>query len=1347
MCKRAKIWFGLTMVAVVGWGALRAPAQQSSATDTFERENLVAWCIVPFDGKQRGPAERAAMLAELGLRRVAYDWRAEHVPTFEQEIIEYQKQGIEYFAFWSTHEAAFELFERYGLHPQIWQIAPSPEADSEQRKVELAAEALLPLVDRTRQLGSKLGLYNHGGWSGRPENLVAICEFLRQHHAAEHVGIVYNLHHAHDAIDGFASSLRLMKPYLLCLNLNGMTAGGDQQGQKILPVGAGELDVQLLQTIQASGYAGPIGIIGHTQDDVEQRLRDNLDGLAWVRAQLDGEPSAQQPQYRTWSPPQPAAGEPAADDSSQHSKRSVAEWLDLAGRDGDARRGLMVFGAAQTACLACHQLGQWGGDVGPNLSETAPRRSPEALVESILWPARQVEPAYAAHRILTVDGETYRGYIVNRDQESISLRDPSRGGDEPIQIDLEQIELQQPAGTLMPDNLLSSLSEGQVADLIRLLLDLRSGAAELAAEIESVIAHAQLHAAGPAEFAYDRRPLDPAAWPHWQAAVNRQRIYDYYAKQADHFRRAEHVPALLAEFPGLDGTTTGHWGNQDETTWASNHWNQVRLGSVQCGIFRGGGITVPRGVGVQLGTGETKRFACFNPDTLAYEAVWKDRFLKFSEVRHGFLDGMAMAGVLCETPPTDVSATGAAAAAPTEGAIKYHGFYRLADRVVFAYRIGDQEYLDWPWVEAGRLVRHRIATDRPPPDLPAALRAARLEPAAAASPEPSFTTSIRHGTGRPYAIDTIEFPIDNPCNAPFFGGDHAFDSDGSAIVCTMHGDVWRVSGFPFPSTTATWQRIASGLHHPLGLVADEDGIFVLGRDQITRLHDLNGDGHTDWYQCVSRAYETSPAGHDFICGLQRDRDGYFYTASGNQGLLKLSPDGATAEVIATGFRNPDGLGLSTAGSEGWLTVPCSEGEWTPASMICLVELNQASPESVPHFGYPGPRDGRTPELPLVYLPRGLDNSAGGQTTVTSRRWGPLEGQLLHFSFGAGAHFLILRDRVDGQWQGAVVPLPGEFRSGAHRGRFSPTDGQLYVTGMQGWGSYTIDNGCFQRVRYTGDPVQLPVRYRAHQNGVCLDFTEPLDPAVAGLAASHFAQCWNYRYSAAYGSAEYSSLHYGVRGHDVLRISHADLSPDRRRLFLEIPDLQPVNQLHLRVQTEAGGFQDLFATVHRLAEPYRDYPAYQPRVKPIADHPLVADMAMATRKIPNPHQEPLPAARKITIATGSNLTYQTTEFRAAPGEAIALTLHNTDVVPHNWVLAAPGTLEGVGQSASRLIGDPDAWVKQYVPDTESVLVFTDVVLPQQEFTVYFRAPQQPGHYPYLCTFPGHWSVMNGVLVVE
>lgn len=248
----------------------------------FDRSNLVAWCIVPFDASRRGPAERAEMIVQLGLHRVAYDWREEHVPTFEEEILQYKKHGIEFFAFWSWHDAMEPLVRKHGIKPQIWVIPASPQAETEAQKVAAAARQLEPLVEKTRQLGLQLGLYNHGGWSGQPSNLIAVCRHLREHQGADHVGIVYNFHHAHDDLADFRESFPAMMPYLLCLNLNGMADPQSVQGltNKILPIGSGKHEREMMELVVSHGYHGPIGILDHRSDlDARQALDENLQGL------------------------------------------------------------------------------------------------------------------------------------------------------------------------------------------------------------------------------------------------------------------------------------------------------------------------------------------------------------------------------------------------------------------------------------------------------------------------------------------------------------------------------------------------------------------------------------------------------------------------------------------------------------------------------------------------------------------------------------------------------------------------------------------------------------------------------------------------------------------------------------------------------------------------------------------------------------------------------------------------------------------------------------------------------------------------------------------------------------
>ena len=250
----------------------------------FARDNLVAWCIVPFDASQRGPEERAEMLERLGIKKVAYDWRANHVPTFEQEILEYKEHGLEYTAFWDWHPAMAPLIKKHGIKPQIWKSFGAPDTGTQNEKVQAAARGLMPFVEQTRELGCKLALYNHGGWGGEPRNMVAVCQWLRQNAHADHVGIVYNLHHGHEHIDDFAEVLKVMKPYLFCLNLNGMNTGGNP---KILPLGQGQHDRKLLGIIAKSGYRGPIGILDHRAEmDAEKSLTENLEGLKRLLQQM-----------------------------------------------------------------------------------------------------------------------------------------------------------------------------------------------------------------------------------------------------------------------------------------------------------------------------------------------------------------------------------------------------------------------------------------------------------------------------------------------------------------------------------------------------------------------------------------------------------------------------------------------------------------------------------------------------------------------------------------------------------------------------------------------------------------------------------------------------------------------------------------------------------------------------------------------------------------------------------------------------------------------------------------------------------------------------------------------------
>ncbi len=275
--------------------------EPAKPADRFGPDHLVAWCIVPFDAKKRGPVERVEMLKNLGFKKYAYDWRAEHLPTFDEEVALLKKAKIELTAVWfpanlgPDAQKLLAVIKKHEVKPQLWVTMGDPAGADRPAKVESAAKVIRPIAEEAAKLGCSVALYNHGGWFGEPENQIAVIESLKM----KNVGIVYNQHHGHDHFDRFPELLKLMKPHLLALNLNGSTKGGDKVNKKILPLGAGELDLKLLTDVLKSGYSGPIGILGHTQDDAAERLADNLDGLMWLLPQLAGGLPVEKPKYRT----------------------------------------------------------------------------------------------------------------------------------------------------------------------------------------------------------------------------------------------------------------------------------------------------------------------------------------------------------------------------------------------------------------------------------------------------------------------------------------------------------------------------------------------------------------------------------------------------------------------------------------------------------------------------------------------------------------------------------------------------------------------------------------------------------------------------------------------------------------------------------------------------------------------------------------------------------------------------------------------------------------------------------------------------------------------------------------
>jgi glucose/arabinose dehydrogenase/cytochrome c2 len=446
-------------------------------------------------------------------------------------------------------------------------------------------------------------------------------------------------------------------------------------------------------------------------------------------------------------------------------------------------------------------------------------------------------------------------------------------------------------------------------------------------------------------------------------------------------------------------------------------------------------------------------------------------------------------------------------------------------------------------------------------------QAAPTTPSPARWPQ-QVTTTVKMSTARDaYVVDDFELPVANPWRRNVRPGDIQFLKDGTGVLVTIDGDVWKVRGLHQSGGPIVWRRFASGLHEPLTLAIRDEQIHVFDRNGIWRLRDTNEDGEADVHELFSNAFAQTADMREFPSTLRLGPAGDFYIAKGGQeattigkhngSILRISADGTTATVLGYGFRQPQ-LGVNVR--TGLVTASDQQGHYVPSTPLHIVRdhqfygfLSDKSPREV----YPAPIAD-----PLTWIPHAVNASAMSQVWLFDSKMGPLNDALVHIGFNKPELFRVMLNNRGARPQAAVVSVTQALEFPPLNGSVDPADGQLYIAGFQvlGWGTTSPRLAGLGRVRYTGAPSTLAREVAAMDKGILLRFDSAVDRVKAANPMNYTVTSWHYVRTYKYGSPQFKAD--GTPGTDRLVPSAAYVSKDGHSVFVALPGIKPVMQMRI-----------------------------------------------------------------------------------------------------------------------------------------------------------------------------------------
>lgn len=624
-------------------------------------------------------------------------------------------------------------------------------------------------------------------------------------------------------------------------------------------------------------------------------------------------------------------------------------------------------------------------------------------------------------------------------------------------------------------------------------------------------------------------------------------------------------------------------------------------------------------------------------------------------------------------------------------------------------------------------------------------------------------------------------------------GGLAVTRDGSLGVATRRGEVWLIEN-PYMTGTRVprFNRFAYGLHEPLGLAYHEGSFYTSQRSELTKLTDKNGDGNADAYETIvswplsGNYHEYSygplftPEG-DMLVTLNLGWIGHGSSLSKWRGwMMKVSPDGKMIP-IATGMRSPSGFGYN---AQGDVFYGENQGDWVGSGRITHVEPGdflgnpeglvwshlegspvKLTPEDIPDTGLPMSKvaaDIPGFKTPAVWLPHGMLGISTSDILLdkSGGEFGPFSNQLFVGDQGLSKIARVYLEKVNGVYQGVAFPFREGFSSGILRMVWG-NDASMFV-GMtsRGWSSTGKEPFGLQRLVWTGKvPFEIKT-VKATADGFELEFTLPIEETSAKNLDSYQLSSFNYKYHHNYGSPVIELEELAIKGVVV--------SEDGLKARLVVDGLKEgyiheINAAGIKSKVGMNLLHSVgYYTLNQIPSgekvalseikktPANPHVGHQSPSGPASTEATSNNLASSTNKNSNKRITVMPDTwtkgpdQSIIMGTVPGLKYDLELFEVKAGSKVKITFNNNDDMLHNLVVVKPNSAIQVGEAALKM--GLEGSQKSYIPKSDNVLFHTNILSPETSESIYFEAPSVPGEYTYVCTFPGHYYVMQGIMRV-